>query len=345
MSIKGRSGKDFIFLLVLIAAGLLVLSIAGVTQLVVIAALLAYILDPLVTTMEFRGLSRTMATVVLVVMIFAIIGVLSFFLVPALIQNVQALQSGGTSTQAMAAVTRCEQLIRTKLGFLGLADINLMEKIDQGRTYMNERIMNFLVTDSLSIIVSLVSIPFIMFFLLKDGRELKKGFVGLVPNRYFEFSLDLLHKMDRQLGNYMRGQFLDALIFGALTTAALWILNVKYFLFIGIFAGLANLIPFVGPIAGVLPAVIVSVLDNGDVVKAVVIVLVFAGLKLVDDVVVQPLAIGKTVNLHPMVVLVAILVGGHLFGILGMLLAVPCAGFLKVVLQESIVTFRKYRFD
>jgi putative permease len=166
-----------------------------------------------------------------------------------------------------------------------------------------------------------------------------------VPNRYFEFALDLLYKMDRQLGGFLRSQFFDAVIFGALSTVLLWALDVRYFLFIGVFAGLANLIPYVGPVAGVVPAVIVSLLETGDITKPLMVIGGYIALKLLDDVLVQPWVVSRGVNLHPMFVLLSILIGGNLFGILGMLLAVPCAGFLRVVLQESVATFRKYRFS
>jgi predicted PurR-regulated permease PerM len=184
-----------------------------------------------------------------------------------------------------------------------------------------------------------------MFFILKDGRIFKKYFISLVPNRYFEFTLDLMYKMEIQLGNYLRGQFIDAVVFGVLATATLWALNVPYFVVIGCFAGLANLIPFVGPLVGALAALIAVVLEQGDITRGAYVILAFAILKLVDDFVIQPLAIGRHVDLHPMVVAIAIIVGGHLFGILGMLLVVPCLGFLKVVLEESIDTYRRYRFD
>jgi predicted PurR-regulated permease PerM len=157
--------------------------------------------------------------------------------------------------------------------------------------------------------------------------------------------MGLLYKMDIQLGNYLRGQFIDALVFGVLATAALWMIGVPYFVFIGIFAGLANLIPFVGPLVGAVAALIAVVLNGGDIVRCGHVLIVFVFLKLVDDLVVQPLAVGKNVHLHPMVVAIGIVVGGRLFGILGMLLVVPFMGFLKVVLEESIDTYRRYRFD
>jgi putative permease len=204
--------------------------------------------------------------------------------------------------------------------------------------------MDFILREGFSIVLYAVTVPFIVFFLLKDGREMKKMFISIVPNRYFEFALDLLYKMDLQLGNYLRSQFTDAVVFGVLATIALWLLGVKYFLFIGVFAGLANLIPYVGPIAGALPAVAVALFDAGDVTLALQIVLAFIILKLTDDMLVQPLLVAKGVHMHPLLVLMAIIIGGELFGMLGMLLAVPATGFAKVVLQESIVTLKKYRF-
>lgn len=342
---KTHGFKDLLFLFFLVCAFAILLVLAGIAKLIVISALLAYILDPLVTTLELRGMTRTLATVVPLLLIGLVLLAAAYLLVPVLVDQVQSLQSGSILEHTSLAISRLETIIRIKLGFLGLQEINLVEKIQEAKRYLGGRIADFLIQDAVSLVVEAVFIPFIMFFLLKDGRKMKKDFLRLIPNRYFEFVLYLLYKMDLQLGNYLRGQFVDAVVFGVLSTIALWLLNIKYFLFIGAFAGLANLIPFIGPIAGVLPAVVVAVLDTGDVVRGGYVIFAFVVLKLIDDMIVQPLVVGKSVNLHPMLVAVAILVGGHVFGILGMLLAVPCAGFLKVVFGESIVTFRKYRFS
>jgi len=340
---RGFRGLRIPLFFICVFAILLVL--AGIARLVIIAALLAYILDPLVTTLELRGMTRRLATVVLLLLFGIVLGVAACVLVPVLMYQVQSLQSGSVLEHTSSAISRLETLIRIKLGFLGLQEIDLLEKIQEAKRYLGGRVADFLIQDGASLAVHAVFIPFIMFFLLTDGRKMKKDFLRLIPNRYFEFVLYLLYKMDLQLGNYLRGQFADAVVFGVLTTTALWLLKIKYFLFIGAFAGLANLIPLVGPIAGVVPAVVVAVLDTGDVVRGGYVVLAFVVLKLIDDTVVQPLVVGRSVNLHPMLVAISILVGGQMFGILGMLLAVPCAGFLKVVLSESIATFQKYRFS
>ncbi len=339
-----RGMTDLIVLLMIVAAVSTILVLGGVAEVVIISLLLAYIFDPLATALERAGLSRTLATVIIFLAFVCILALVVVFLIPAFLDQVQALQSGSASEQATRSIGKLQETIAQKLRPIGIGELNLIQMIQEFRGYVSQKAIDFLLQDSLSLIVKIVMIPFVMFFLLKEGRDMKKALIGLVPNRYFEFSLDLLYKMDLQLGNYLRGQFIDALVFGLLATVALWVLGVKYFLFIGIFAGLANLIPFVGPIAGMLLGAVAAVLETGDVIEGIWVAVAFVGLKLIDDFVVQPLAVGKSVDLHPMLVALAILTGGHLFGILGMLLAVPVAGFLKVVLMESIVTYRKYRF-
>jgi putative permease len=318
--------------------------VPGVVKMVVVAFLLAYIFDPLVTAIEVRGLSRTASTVVFFLFVISIAWILFSILAPVVYNHIQTMRSGAGSRQSSEVILRLQAVVRTKLGFIGLGAVNLQEKIEQFSSYLSDTIMDFILREGLSIVLYAVTVPFIVFFLLKDGREMKKMFISIVPNRYFEFALDLLYKMDLQLGNYLRSQFTDAVVFGVLATIALWLLGVKYFLFIGVFAGLANLIPYVGPIAGALPAVAVALFDAGDVTLALQIVLAFIILKLTDDMLVQPLLVAKGVHMHPLLVLMAIIIGGELFGMLGMLLAVPATGFAKVVLQESIVTLKKYRF-
>ena len=155
-------------------------------------------------------------------------------------------------------------------------------------------------------------------------------------------SLNVLHKMDMQLGGYLRGQFIEAFVVGSLAILALWIIGVKYFILIGVFAGLANLIPYVGPVAGAVPAIIVAFTNGADSTVIIYIILAFIIIQLIDNVVMQPLVLSKSVNLHPLIIVIAILIGGKFFGILGMFLAVPSAGILKVTSSEIYNGIRKF---
>ncbi len=332
-------------LLIALVVAVFLLFVGGAAHIVILSLLLSYILDPIATMLEARGMSRTLATVIIIVGLAALLAGGAMFLVPAIFEHLQTLQSGSTTAQAAAAIADLELFARDKLSFLGLGDLNLGARISEFRQEIGERAIAFLLNDAVSLVINGVTIPFMMFFFIKDGREMKKKMVGMVPNRYFEFTLDLLSKMDMQLGSYLRGQFLDAVIFGAMSIVALWILGVNYFVFLGVFAGLANLIPYVGAIAGVIPAALVAVLGTGNLNSAIPVIIAYIILKMLDDFVVQPFTVASSVHMHPVLVLVAIIVGGELFGILGMLLAVPVAGFFKVVLQEGVSTYRKYRFS
>ncbi len=322
-----------------------VLILGGVAEIVALAALLAYILNPIVTRLEYRGMPRGVASTIVLLAIACVVVALWLVFSPIAIDQLRALSTGGESSRAAQAIAALQSALRERFDFLGLGNIDLQFEFQRTKAALVQRTSDILIEGSVSLVIGIVMVPFIMFFLLKDGSMVKKYFISMVPNRYFEFTMDLFYKMDTQLGNYLRGQFIDALVFGLLATLTLWILGVPYFVFIGIFAGLANLIPFVGPIAGALAAIVPAILEQGDLLRAVYVVIAFGILKLLDDFVIQPLAVGKTVNLHPMVVAIGIVVAGHLFGILGMLLVVPVLGFLRVVLEESIETYRKYRFD
>ena len=191
--------------------------------------------------------------------------------------------------------------------------------------------------------IALVLIPFMTFFLLKDGRRLKKSFIQTLPNRYFEMTISLLHKIDCQLGSYIRGQMLVSLCIGILAITALAILDVPYFLLIGTVAGLANMIPYFGPIVGAIPAVILNVIDKGSLSAALVVIAAFLLIRLIDDTLVSPNILGRSLKIHPLLVIIVIFTGGEMFGIMGLLLCIPVTGIIKVTIQELLWNFKHYR--
>jgi len=334
--------KLTLFAIAAIAIGFFLFTISEIVKLVIIASLLAYILDPLANIMESRGISRTSATVAIFTGIVLLSVVSYFVLLPLLSGEIKSLKSGFGPEQTGAMVSRLEEFLVTNLSFIGVRDMNIAGKLQGAMAHTGDWILSH-IADAASLVTSMILIPFIVFFLLKDGREFKKAFVTLVPNRYFEFTLYLLYKLDTQVGNYLRGQFIDAAIIGLLAFCALWFIGIKYYFLIGVFTGFANLIPYFGPLAGALLATFLSILQTGGLEMALYVILAFTIIKLIDDALVQPVVVARSVDMNPLTVLLAILVGGKLFGVLGMLLSVPVTGFIKVVIHESIVNYRKYR--
>ena len=333
-----------IVLLLIIALAIVVflVAISHIVKLIIVAALLAYVLDPLASFFESRGMSRTTATISIFLLLIVIVSISYILFLPVLSEEISALKGGFSSEKAEVVISRFENFLVSNLSFLGVKELNLLSRIHGITSRIGEWMFTH-VLDAASIIVSIILIPFIVFFLMKDGRKIKKEFVSIVPNRYFEFSLYLLHKINIQVGNYLRGQVLDATIVGILATGALWLLGVKYFLIIGLFAGIANIIPYFGPITGAIIAIIVSVLQTGDFHLASYVIVAFIIIKLIDDTIVLPMVMSKSVHISPLTVLLAIMIGGQLFGILGMLLSIPVAGFIKVIVHESITNYHRYR--
>ena len=219
--------------------------------------------------------------------------------------------------------------------------MDIPSKINELFTTLTDQLLSIL-GSIVTIIPIIVIVPFVVFFLLKDGRDMKKSFIYYVPNRYFEMTLNVIHKIDQQLGGYLRGQFIEAFVVGILSVFALWILDVQYFIVIGVFAGLANLIPYIGPVAGAIPAIVITLLNGGDSTMILYIIFAFAIVQIIDNVLLQPLVLSKSVNLHPLIIVFAVLIGGQFFGILGMLLAVPAAGMIKVTSRELYEGIRKF---
>lgn len=334
--------KIALFLIAGIILVFFLAAISNIVKLVIISALLAYVLDPAASFLESRGMGRTTATTAIFLFIVTFAGISYIIFLPLFSIEISELKEGFNLEETELMIKHFEGFLENNLAFLGIRDFNLLSRIQSASSRIGDWFFaHFL--HAASAITGIILIPFIVFFLIKDGRQFKKSFVGILPNRYFESSLYLFHKLNIQVGNYLRGQFLDAIIVGIMATFALWFIGLNYFFIVGAFAGLANLIPYFGPITGGILAVIVSVLQTGNFTMAIYIILAFIIIKLIDDVIIQPIVVAKSVHMHPLTVLLAVLIGGKLFGILGMLLSVPIVGFVKVTVQEGIMNYRKYR--
>jgi predicted PurR-regulated permease PerM len=201
-----------------------------------------------------------------------------------------------------------------------------------------------LVGQLLSGLTLFIIVPFALFFFLAEGRTIKRAIIEQVPNRYFELILNLLHRIDRQLGSYMRGMVLSVIIVSLLSSTGLYIIGLEHFLVIGLLAGLANVIPYMGPAIGIIAGVVAAVLQYSALSFGVVIpvIIVFAIVQLVDNVFVAPMVVGRSVNLHPLLVIFAVFVGSELFGAVGMLLAVPTTAVIKVSVRTIYEGWRGY---
>ncbi|HCK11593.1 MAG TPA: hypothetical protein DHW45_17095 [Candidatus Latescibacteria bacterium] len=196
----------------------------------------------------------------------------------------------------------------------------------------------------LSGITFLVIVPLVLFFLLAEGRSIKRGLIELIPNQYFETVLNLLHRIDLQLGGYIRGMVLSVVIISLLSIIGLRVIGLQDYLVVGTIAGVSNIIPYLGPLIGILAGTIAAVLQYSTLEWTTIlpVVIVFFMVQLLDNVFVQPVVVAKSVNLHPLIVIFVVLVGSNTFGAVGMLLAVPLMAVIKVSVQTVYESLRSY---
>ena len=208
-----------------------------------------------------------------------------------------------------------------------------------------------------SFVLNAAMILIFTIILLAEYHGFRKSLVGFISNKYFEIGLRLIFNIEKSVSSYLRGQFLSAASVALMSVIGLGILNLSganltLIVFIGIIAGLANLIPLVGPFVGMVPAILIAFMNNigneaalSHMLFGVIpspfyildILLMFIIVQQIEGNLITPTLVGKSVGLHPMIVMIALIIGGTILGPLGMLFAVPATGVLKVIGQE--VTF------
>jgi len=335
-----------IILLLILLAGILWLTVelSSLITILIISLLIAYILDPLASFLEYKGLSRTQATLIIFVVITLLFAVAVAFVIPPMITEIKTIEQNIGSGSSAAYIQKIQTWIQVHIPFLADQKLDLGAKAKEMAGQLAQSFFS-IIGSVVSVVTTVIIIPFAVFFLLKDGPRMKKNFVSIIPNRYFEMSLNLIHKTDQQLGGYLRGQFIDAMIIGLLSIFALWLLHVPYFILIGVFAGLANMIPYVGPLTGAVSGIVVVLLNGGNGQQVLLVASAFAVIQLTDNVLVQPIVVAKNVDLHPLIIIFAVIIGGQFFGILGMLLAVPAVATINVISVELYRSIRKYTFS
>jgi putative permease len=209
----------------------------------------------------------------------------------------------------------------------------------------SDRIRAWLTTQSAVLVEGLPSIlsssasvmflsPLIGFFLLKDGQQFSRELLKLVPNNIFELSLNLQHQISQQIAFYIRARLFESIIVGAVCMVGFWIIGAPYAVLLAVFAAVANLIPYVGPLFGAAPGIILALINHSSGIMMVLIVLVYVIAQLIDNFLIIPLVVARIVNLHPLTVILVVLLGAQLMGILGMLISIPVASTLKVTFRS-----------
>jgi predicted PurR-regulated permease PerM len=343
------SGRKTVFYTItsVLTAGFLLLiysfrtNIGRVLMPFLIAALAAYILNPLIKYLESRNIPRKYGILLAYLFFLLFLSAAVFFVVPEIINNVKDLISAipDITSSYQDAFNSIISVIRSSNWPSDIKEI-LYREIDNGVIMIQDFIINSL-RNVLSVIVEAVTMffdfmlaMFITYYLLKDAHYIKNSTLLIFPRRWRRGISEVGRSIDSVLSNFIQGQLLIALIVAVMEVTGLLIAGIRYPFALGLIGGAANIIPYFGPIIGAVPAVAVALIDSP--LKAVWAILVFVVVQQIENAFISPRIIEGKLGLHPVTTILAVLLGGEFFGVVGMLLAVPAAAIFKVLFVSVV---------
>lgn len=338
------------FFIGLLATAFLVIYFAGSALApFIISFLIAYLLDPLVDRLESLGLPRTAAIFFFLACLLVLLtgGVLFLFPIirlqvenlandlPGYIQTAQELIMPWIS-KFVENPEKIQEHTRETLLKLGNLPLKILGSLAGFSWNAVSGFVNFTLAA-----IKLVIIPVATFYILRDLDKIKERAFDLVPMDSREAVSRLAGKLHAVLGNFIRGQLTVVLILSVIYSVGLLLVGIPLSIPIGILAGLANIVPYLGLILGLFPTLILSYLQFHDAMHPLMVCLVFGVAQALDGTVITPKIVGDKIGLHPVAIMLAILLGGQLLGFTGILAAVPFAAAVNVFWSEWLERYKK----
>ncbi len=331
------------FLSVLALALLIVVKVENMLVSCLLSFVFSYLIGPLVNYLERRGVDRVLATTTLFVTIGVLLGLTIYLTLPMLVERVQIMQTD--LPKYMAGITRLVESLQVKMRFLqGIGvDIDVSDLIQERVMPATEQVFGALPQIFKKLFTVLLLAPFLAFFMIKDGRHFSRTLLALVPNNLFELTYNIYHQINDQMGQFVRARLMEAAIVGFVTWLGLWMISFPFAEVLAAFAAITNLIPYVGPVIGTIPAVLIAMVNGASAVEMSLVLLVYFVAQLIDAAFIIPVVVAKIVDLHPVTVIVVIIIGAQVMGVLGMLISIPVASALKVTIGTVFRYLTDYR--
>ncbi|MEB2279421.1 AI-2E family transporter [Lysinibacillus xylanilyticus] len=192
------------------------------------------------------------------------------------------------------------------------------------------------------IVLSLVTVPFILFYLLKDGEKLPSFILKMCPPRMRKEVHEIFHDMDKQISSYIQGQILVSMCIGAMVTIGFLIIGMKYALLLGFLAMITSVVPYLGPVIAITPAVIIALVTSPFML--IKLAIVWTVVQLIEGKFISPQIMGKSLSIHPITIIFVLLTAGSLFGVPGVILGIPGYAIIKVLVTHLFKLF-KHRYN
>jgi predicted PurR-regulated permease PerM len=306
----------------------------------IIAAIFAYILNPIVNFFDNKiKLPRALSVIIIYIILISILVAFIVFLAKGLI-----FESSEFKVSVLSFIQGAKYQINLLPEYVRPYVYDGLNSLSNVEFFKSSAIFRFF-PKAISGGVTILIFLFSSFYFLKEGKHIIDKVLIFVPRDYKVEVEILLRKINTILGGYLRGEIYMIFLISSILFIVLSLLGVRFALIVAIFSGIAEIIPFIGPIIAAVVAVLAVLLGGGSfayslapIQTAIIIVIVYIVLRQLQDYFIIPHVMGRITKLHPLIILFAVLAGGHSAGILGLLLAVPIAAVLKILLEFFVDT-------
>jgi len=313
---------------------------------IIIGGILYYIFRPLVNLLS-RKMHRVLAILLIFLSFIGLITGFSLWIGPLLVSQVTNLMNNFPSI--VRQVQSWADVALSSRWWSYIEDQDYLSDFDSGSIADNfslalsgagTSILGILKT-LFSAVTSLIVVPFVLFFLLKDGDKLPTSFLSFLPHDSREEGKNILQDMDENLSAYIQGQAIVSLFVGVFCLIAYLIIGVEYAIILALIAMFTNLIPFVGPFIGAAPAVVVAFYQDPWTALWVIIAIIV--IQQIESNLISPNVMGRKLSVHPVTIIFLLYIGGNLAGIVGMILVIPVYAVGKAI-AENLYRLIKLRF-
>ena len=330
---------SFIFLPVLEFIGVIMLP-------VILAGLLYYLLNPIVDFMEKHRINRLVA----ITIVFILIALLLIWGLAVAIPSLQH-QIVSFAKNLPANLKKSNRIIQDFLENRISDDVkpqleeianNFSNQVTTWASHFSSKAVNWvstLISTASQVIVAIIIMPFILFYLLRDGKNLKSYLIKFMPTKFRDPVGQILTDVNTQLANYVRGQVTVAIIVAIMFIIFFKIIGLRYAVTLGVTAGILNLVPYLGSFLAMLPALVLGLIAGPIMLLKVIVVFIVE--QTIEGRFVSPLILGSQLNIHPINVLFVLLTAGSMFGIWGVLLGIPIYASAKVVITAIFQWYKK----
>jgi predicted PurR-regulated permease PerM len=329
----------------------------------VLAVVVAYILDPAVDALERRGVGRTPAILLLAVPVLGLLALVILLVVPSAIQ-----QLGEVARQVPVFLERLVDWLQASRERLMRVDIPLVDEDDllaRLEAVDAESVVAFLEErraalgawvwstvlglgrgiGSVFTVVSYVALtPVLTFYLSRDWDGITSWMADLVPSHRRQGTLEIARQCDRMIAGYLRGQVTVALIIGTLTGVGLWIVGFPYAGTLGLIVAVFSIVPYLGLVLSLIPAIFIALVSGSVGISLLKVAGVYGVAQLLEASVISPRIVGESVGLHPVLVVLALALGGFFFGFVGLLIGVPAAALIKLLVLRGLDAYKGSAF-